>query len=128
MNIEKYVRKPFYVDAVQVDVDNMEEISEWCDGTLFTNTGTGSSHIQVPVIHPIPERQTYARVGDWVLSSPKGFKVYTDRAFQKGFDRFDEFGAVLEDFDTIDSERFESLLNIMMEKIDDMGKKLAEEA
>lgn len=125
MNIEKYVRKPFYVDAVQVDVDNMEEISDWCGGTLFTNTDTGSSHIQVPVIHPIPERQTYARVGDWVLSSPKGYKVYTDRAFQKGFDKF---GAVLEDFDTIDSERFETLLNIMMDKIVGMEKKLAEQA
>jgi hypothetical protein len=101
MNIktEGYSRKPFHVDAVQVTEENMEEVAAWCAGKIRTSKKTirdddnkiverlEVQFIKVDVHRPLNERQTKGYVGDWVLLSEAGFKVYTERAFEKAFEK-----------------------------------------
>lgn len=84
MIVEKFSRKSFPVEAVQVTADNMAEVSRWCDGDIRTEDGV--KYIKVRVHNPINERQTKAQVSDWVLYAGKGYKVYKDSAFKKSFD------------------------------------------
>lgn len=88
---QKFVRKSFPVDAVQVTPENMKLIAQWCGGQVM-NDGEKEGHlsrdyIKVRVAYPINERQTQAYLGDWVLKSGKSFKVYTNSAFEKSFIR-----------------------------------------
>jgi hypothetical protein len=79
-----YVRKPFEVEAVQVTEENMDAVSEWCNGNI--NPGN-RPFIKVHVARALNDRQTKAYSGDWVLYAGTGFKVYTDKAFGKTFER-----------------------------------------
>jgi hypothetical protein len=81
----KYVRKPFYVDAIQVTSENMNDVAAWCNGAIQPSDKT--LYIQVDVAKPISPRQTMAFPGDWILSAGPGFKVYTNRAFQNSFEQ-----------------------------------------
>ena len=96
----KFVRKPMFVDAVQVTTENFFDVATWCQGVVRTADGVPtewqtegvpedltSLHIHVRVQSPKNEKQTQARVGDWILYMDRGgYKVYTDRAFQHSFD------------------------------------------
>lgn len=86
--IERYERKPFVVEAVQVTEDNMQEIKEWCEGVVVMASPHGDSEdfVRVPVARPMTDRQTKAFVGDWVLHvKDKGFKVFNNTAFKRTF-------------------------------------------
>lgn len=85
MKTEKYVRKPFDVDAVQVTAENMEEVAKWCKGKIETTEDTKLPFIRVDVPRVLTEKQTKAFVGDWVLYAGSGFKIYTNRAFKGVF-------------------------------------------
>lgn len=88
METSKYVRKSFDVEAVRVTEENIDEVAQWCGGTIEAPHALSleeAKHIKVRVRYPINERQTKAFVGDWVLNSGRGFKVYTDNAFNKQF-------------------------------------------
>lgn len=91
LSLETFVRKPFEVEAVQVSLDNIETIAQWCEGTLHDKGATprfpATRYIRVPVKRPQSHRQTLAYPGDWVLYNGKGFKVYTNEAFEKSFDK-----------------------------------------
>lgn len=96
---EKYIRKPFEVEAIEVTPENIQEVAAWCGGIIETdNEGprTGDQeYIQVSVKKPLSPRQTRAYHGDWVLlattndpqGGPAGFKVYTPRAFVNSFQK-----------------------------------------
>lgn len=91
----KYVRKPLFVDAVQVTEQNFADIARWCFGEVgnidespvdrsldFEPT---KQYIHVRVHNPKNPRQTKAFVGDWILYTERGYKVYTTKAFQANF-------------------------------------------
>lgn len=90
----KYVRKQFPVDAVRVTAENMYEVAAWCHGDVDVEKtpARGSSperedkFVKVRVNRPLTPRQTQAFIGDWVLYAGTGFKVYTDKAFNKSFE------------------------------------------
>lgn len=90
---QHFVRKPFYVDAVQVTSENMAEVAEWCNGAVRDiknqDGSVSSQYIKVQVSRAITDRQTKAFAGDWVLKAGSGFKVYTPKAFEKSFDPVD---------------------------------------
>jgi len=86
MQTVMYTRKPLTVEAVQVTDENLYEVAQWSGGDVNTNPHTGKKHIQVAVLHPLHQKQSRASVGDWVLKSSQGFKIYADTAFQKGFE------------------------------------------
>jgi len=92
MKTERFVRKPFPIDAVRVTAENMTEVAKWCDGEVKyepTSKDDGAWFISVKVVNPINSRQTQAFIGDWVLYS-KGWKVYFDGAFRNNFDPMPE--------------------------------------
>lgn len=90
LSIEKYNRKPFTVEAVQITVDNMAEVAEWCGGEVILEqhkNGRLVQYIKVDVNKPISERQTKAYVGDWILKGRGGFKCYSKKAFPACFEK-----------------------------------------
>jgi len=89
ISIVKAVRRPFEVDCVQVTSENIEEVAEWCMGNLNI-TDKADKFIKVRVHSPLTERQTKAFAGDWVLYANKGFKVYTEKAFNNAFELEDD--------------------------------------
>lgn len=93
MDIQKFVRRSFDVRAVQVTEDNLEEVTAWAHGDL---QGDGDRiYISVKVKHPLNKRQTQAFVGDWVLKTQKGFKVYQDEAFKRNFQPYEDLSAAV---------------------------------
>ena len=85
LKTHKFARKAFHVDAVRVSESNIEEVAEWCQGTI--KEGPDGKFIQVKVHRPLTERQTQAYIGDWVLCAGTGFKVYVPKAFDKSFEK-----------------------------------------
>lgn len=98
---QKYVRKPFEVEAVEVTAENMQDVALWCGGTVLDledgmrSASLSQQYIKVQVKKPLSERQTRAHIGDWVLlattsdrdNGPAGFKVYTPKAFDSSFQK-----------------------------------------
>jgi len=86
MQTQKFSRKPLYVDAVRVTKDNVQEIADWCDGTV-ADPDKPRRFIRVHTHRSVTVPKTRAFVGDWVLKSPIGFRVYSNVAFEKAFDQ-----------------------------------------
>ena len=90
VSTEQYIRKPLYVAAVRITNGNFEEIATWCQGEILQDDapglGTGKPYIHVRVHNPKNTRQTKAFVGDWLLYTERGYKVYTNKAFLASFD------------------------------------------
>lgn len=91
MDTQIYFRKAFSVEAAQVTEENINEVVEWTGGELRADQN--GKFVRVQVHKPMTNRQTRAYVGDWLLKSNRGFKVYTDAAFQNGFLK-DEDGTI----------------------------------
>jgi hypothetical protein len=97
--IQQYIRKPLYVDAVRITAGNFAEMANWCQGQILwkeTNQPLvnetdkitpNEQFIKVRVHNPKNPRQTQAFVGDWLLYTPRGYKIYTNKAFHALFDR-----------------------------------------
>jgi hypothetical protein len=82
---QRYIRKPLYVEAVQITEENFDDILAWVPGKVETQGG--KKFIRVFVKDPKIPRQTQAFVGDWILWTERGgHKVYTPKAFQAAFD------------------------------------------
>lgn len=87
---EQYIRKPLYVDAVRVDADNFESIAAWTEGTIETDELSEKQYIKIDAHNPKNVRQTKAFVGDWVLKTRWGFKIYTVKAFFNAFTKVED--------------------------------------
>lgn len=86
---EKYIRKPLIVKAVRVTEQNFDEMVAYCHGEVQTDERSDKRFIRVDVNNPKNPRQTKAFVGDWLLWSEKGVKIYTNKAFLASFDQLD---------------------------------------
>lgn len=90
LSIQKFARVPFFVDAVQVTEENMEEVAEWCGGQIMDFDETArvktKRFIKIKVHNPQNPRQTQAFEGDYVLFASKGFKTYNKPAFDRTFE------------------------------------------
>lgn len=92
---KKYVKKPLYVEAVRVTRKNFRELTKWCSGKIQTEQADstqspGAKYIKIQAHNPINNRQTKAFVGDWILKTDRGFKVYTHQTFTQSFDEEDQ--------------------------------------
>lgn len=87
LEVQQFTRRTFEVDAVRVTEENIEEVAKWCQGDVRTlkRGKQNLKYVKVRVQLPRDDRQTQAFVGDWVLYAGKGFKVYTDKAFESSF-------------------------------------------
>lgn len=95
----KYVRKILCVEAVRITSENFEEIADWCQGDILTQEKPGAPddpgkrYIRIRVHNPMNARQTKAFVGDWILYTDKGYKIFTNNAFRVQFDELSEVKA-----------------------------------
>lgn len=94
MEIEKYARKPFEVQAVQVTLDNYEKVAEWCGGTpemapaKMMGTTTLLPCVRVPSENQAGDRgKLSAYLGNWVVELNGKFRVYKHDSFTKVFDK-----------------------------------------
>lgn len=85
---QKFVRKPLFVDAVQVTEENFNQVVDWCQGDVSDTAG--APYIRVRVQKPLNVRQTQAYIGDWILYTDRGYKVYNKKAFRMNFDSVEE--------------------------------------
>lgn len=85
---KKYVKKPLYVQAVQITKENFEEIAEWCQGEIKNENASNPQHryIYIQTHNPNNARQSQAIVGDWILHTDRGYKIYTPMAFEGSFE------------------------------------------
>ena len=97
---KRYVRKALYVEAVQVTAANFAEVARWCQGDIgdtrsneikslaeVEDIDPETQYIRIRVHNPQSVRQTKAFVGDWILYTDKGYKIYTERAFKDNFEQ-----------------------------------------
>lgn len=102
---KKYVKKPLFVDAVQVTEENFVEIAKWCQGSIRRASDNGdvekgeevkpaACYIHVRVHSPRTVRQSRAYVDDWLLYTDRGYKVYNTAAFEASFDLAEANGKV----------------------------------
>lgn len=86
---QKFIRRPFEVEGVQVTPENLELVAAWCNGDVREETpktgGSPKKYVKVRVLRPLNERQTMAFPGDFVLYAGTGYKVYTFKSFLKVF-------------------------------------------
>lgn len=92
LQIKTYMRKPLSIQAVQLSAENISQVAAWCNGEILTYSPVDelacAASIKVPVLQSGRfggGTRDVATVGDWVLSSNKGFKVYTKKAFEQSF-------------------------------------------
>lgn len=89
---KQYIKKPLYVDAVQVTEGNFRDVARWCEGHIRSEPGSSGPesrnvrYIKVDAHNAISTRQTKAYVGDWILKTERGYKVYNAKAFAESFD------------------------------------------
>lgn len=89
LEIAEYQRKPFTVQAVQVTVDNMQDVAEWCKGEIILEQHGGRlvQYIKVDVPDARTERQKKAFIQDWVLKTDSMVKCYSKKAFPNTFEQ-----------------------------------------
>lgn len=90
----KYVKKPLFVEAVRITRKNFNDVAKWCEGHIQTERPDASQnaskkYIKIQTHNPINNRQTKAFVGDWLLKTNRGFKIYTHNSFTESFDEVD---------------------------------------
>lgn len=100
----KFIRKPLIVDAVRVTERNFEEMAAWCQGTVETDdhpTRGKRRFIRVRVHLPKNPKQTMAFVGDWILYTERGYKIYTHPAFRASFDEMPSESQLVSEIDSV---------------------------
>lgn len=91
MEPQLFMRRPFFVQVVQVTEKNMRDVARWANGQIRTTNQTPKlKYVYIHVRVPLTKKQTQAFVGDWVLRSQSddgvvSFKIYSDKAFHKAF-------------------------------------------
>lgn len=88
ISTERFTHKP--VDAIQVTLDNIEQVADWCHGEIRLNSFNGWKYIELEVSHPTGRRTAKAFPGDWIVTVKGSFKVYNNRAFESTFDLLKE--------------------------------------
>lgn len=91
MKFEKFTRRPYDVNAVQVTPDNAEEVAKWCGGTVVLGDYKHSRFtIQLPIVK-VPGngvnkgKQVDARIGSWIIEYKGNFRVYREKQIHEDF-------------------------------------------
>lgn len=83
MHTQSYRRKPFYIEAVQITTENIEEIAELI-GRVMTKEEDGSPFIQIDnVIIPGISR---AYPGFWLTIMNDRYRCYSNKIFTSQFE------------------------------------------
>jgi hypothetical protein len=96
METKQFTRKPFPVNAVQVGLDNVHELAEWCGGTVeMKPTKMMGTTTDLPVIILKGQGENRgkdfeAALGCWVVELKGSFRVYKPAQFEASFDEYVE--------------------------------------
>jgi len=106
MELQEYARKRFVVNAVQVTLDNIHEVAEWCKGTVqLVSTRMLGVSTDLPVIKlqgqgDLRGKQFTASLGCFVAELRGSFRVYKPSQMEANFELvsdLDEDRTVVED-------------------------------
>jgi hypothetical protein len=92
MDTQEAIRKSFPVKVVQVTLQNIEEVAEWCGGTIaqrptrMLGTETLLPVIQLKTQVGGREREFDATLGSWVVELNGSFRAYKHTQFMSSFD------------------------------------------
>lgn len=97
-----HVSLPEPVEARQVTLENIEEISRWCNGKVSTEPDfpQGQLRVEVEQTNYVGEvSSVFAYPGDWVvLHEGSRFMVYMDRYFSQKFTREKSMDHAIKEF------------------------------
>lgn len=91
MKIERFIRRPYDVNVVQVTPENANEIAEWCGGTVVQGDYKHNQFtIKLPVVKvpgngPNKDRTIDARIGWFVVEFNGLFRVYREKQLREDF-------------------------------------------
>lgn len=92
MELQEATRKPFPVKAVQVTLQNIEEVAAWCKGTIeLRPTKMMGTTTDLPVILISGQGENRNKVfeaalGYWVVELNQSFRSYKPLQFEATFD------------------------------------------
>ena len=98
METTQYTRKPFPVSAVQVTLQNIDQVAEWCHGSVeLVNTRMLGTETPLPVIKIQGQgdnrgKTFTAALGCYVVEQKGSFRVYKPAQFDASFDTIPEKG------------------------------------
>lgn len=116
---KKFVRKPIYVEGVRVTAKNFGQVMAWAGGEERLDedkaSGTTKKYIRIDTQHAKNERQRKAFIGDWVLKTDKGFKIYSNYAFHRSFDTVETEATQEARYVEVDANQSEAFLKWMVD-------------
>lgn len=89
MDTQEAIRKPFPVKVVQVTLENVEEVTQWCNGTIEQrDTRLLGTMTKLPVVlfKGLANKPFEAALGCWVVELNGTFRSYKPSAFDATFD------------------------------------------
>jgi hypothetical protein len=92
METKLFTRKPFAVNAVQVTLQNIQEVAEWCNGTIeYRQTKMMNTTIDLPFIvlkglSNTRGQDPEAAFGHWVVELKGKFRTYKPQQFETTFE------------------------------------------
>lgn len=91
LELKEFERKPFAVDAVEVTLENIEEVATWCKGTLDSQeTKMLGTTVRLPVIKlqgqgKDKEKVFTVNIGCFVVDHKGSFRMYKPAQFHQMF-------------------------------------------
>jgi hypothetical protein len=92
MEIRQFTRKPFFVSAVQVTLQNIDEVAAWCKGTIeyvsmrMLGTETPLPVIRIQGVGDNRGKEFTAFLGYYVVDHKGNFRVYKPAQLESTFD------------------------------------------
>jgi hypothetical protein len=93
METTEYVRKPFAVSAVEVTLENFQEVAAWCNGTVeMMPTKVMGTTMQLPCIKvrgvgDAKNKEFIASLGFYVVELKGSFRTYKPAVFKEIFEQ-----------------------------------------
>lgn len=88
MEIREFERRPFTVSAVQVTLENVEEVANWCGGKVeMEKVKLVGTETELPCIRlQSQNKQEFtASLGHWIVELKGSFRTYKAPAFDASF-------------------------------------------
>lgn len=92
MQTTEFTRKPFHVEAVEITLQNAEDVAEWCKGVVeeipykLIGMTTDLPCVKVPGSGVQKGKLITALLGYWVVKHKESFRVYKPSVFKGTFD------------------------------------------
>ena len=86
MKVEHCVQRPVKGEASPwIDRDNIEEIANWCHGTILVPLFADLTGPEIEFFSQPTDAHVYARLGDRIMQLPNGFLKVTPTEFEAKF-------------------------------------------